>query len=222
LNAAKADNILIGEYMDFKNLFSQTWKLFVANLAPLVLTTFVYIAVSIVSFGILAPVLTAGYMQSILLLVREGRKPQIRDLFGQMRLFFPLLGFLLLVSFVVMLGLKILVLPGIVAMIALSYFCLFMLPLMTDEGLGLIEAIKESSRMAMEPPVGEYIVVIIVFLIINSIGNSTGIGILFTQPFATIFIMLVYEIKRRRMLPYSKKTTENGTFTAPPPPPSGV
>jgi hypothetical protein len=206
--------------MDFKNLFSQTWQLFVANLVPLVLSTFVYIAVSVVSFGIMAPVLTAGYMHSILLLVREGRKPRIRDLFGQMRLFFPLLGFLVLIGIVVMIGLKILVLPGIVAMAALSYFCLFMLPLMTDEGLGLVEAIRESSRMALEPPVGEYIMVIIIFLVINSIGNSTVIGILFTQPLATIFIMLVYEIKRRRLLP-SSHSAGPGTsgFTAPPPPP---
>jgi hypothetical protein len=207
--------------MDLKKLLSQTWQLFVANLVPLVLSTFVYIALSVLSFGIMAPVLTAGYMHSILLLVREGRKPTIRDLFGQMRLFFPLLGFLILISIVVIIGLKILVLPGIAAMIALSYFCLFMLPLMTDEGLGLVEAIKESSRLALEPPVGEYIVVIFIFLIINSIGNSTAIGIFFTQPFATIFILLVYEIKRRRMLPYSKKTTKKETFTAPPPPPPG-
>jgi uncharacterized membrane protein YeiB len=206
--------------MDFKNLFSQTWQLFVANLVPLVLSTFVYIAVSVVSFGIMAPVLTAGYMHSILLLVREKRKPKIRDLFGQMRLFFPLLGFLILIGIVVMIGLKILVLPGIAAMIALSYFCLFMLPLMTDEGLGLVEAIRESSRMALEPPVGEYIVVIIIFLVINSIGNSTGIGILFTQPLATIFIMLVYEIKKRRLLPSSHATGQGTSgFTAPPPPP---
>ncbi len=206
--------------MDFKNLFSQTWKIFIANLVPLVLSTFVYIAVSVVSFGLMAPVLTAGYMHSILLLVREGRKPRIRDLFSQMRLFLPLLGFLLLTALMAMIGLKLLVLPGIAFLIALSYFCLFMLPLMTDEGLGLIEAIKESSRMAMEPPVGEYLVVIIIFLVINSIGNSTGIGILFTQPFATIFILLVYEIKRRRQLPYSHTGSTMGNGGTPPPPPN--
>jgi uncharacterized membrane protein YeiB len=72
---------------------------------------------------------------------------------------------------------------------------------MTDQGLGLIEAVKESGRMALSPPVGEHIAVVTVFLVLSSIGNSTGIGILFTQPFATLFVLLIYELKRRRMLP---------------------
>ena len=199
--------------MNFKDIFTRTWNLFVANLPALILTTLVYIAVSVVSFGIMAPVLTAGYMQSLLLLIREGRKPEIRDLFGQMRLFFPLLAFLVAIVLMVSIGFGVLVIPGIVAIIALSFFCLYMLPLMTDQGLGLMDAIKTSSRMAMEPPVNEHIAVVAVFLIINSIGNSTGIGVLFTQPFATLFILLVYERKRRRMISLSRPEIN------PPPPP---
>ncbi len=200
--------------MDFKDIFNRSWKLFVANLPVLILSTLVYIAVSVVSLGIMAPVLTAGYMQSLLLLIREGRKPEIRDLFGQMRLFFPLLAFLVAVIIVVSIGFGILVLPGIGVIIALCFFCLYMLPLMTDQGLGLIDAVKTSSRMALEPPVGEQIAVVTVFLIINSIGNSTGIGVLFTQPFATLFILLVYERKRRRKITFST----NAQNTPPPPP----
>ncbi len=200
--------------MDFKDLFTRSWKLFIANLPALILSTLVYIAVSVVSLGIMAPVLTAGYMQSLLLLIRNGRKPEIRDLFGEMRQFFPLLAFLVAVIIVVSIGFGILVLPGIGIIIALSFFCLYMLPLMTDQGLSLIDAVKTSSRMALEPPVGEQIAVVVVFLIINSIGNSTGIGVLFTQPFATLFILLVYEQKRRRMLCFSETTTNS-----PPPPP---
>ena len=201
--------------MDFKELFNQCWKIFVANLPVLILLTFVYVIVSVVSLGIMGPVLTAGYMQSLLLLVREGHKPKIRDLFSQMRLFFPLLAFMLLVVVVVSIGFGILVIPGIAAVIALAFFCLYMLPLMTDQGLGLIEALKTSSRMAMNPPVGEHITVVIVFLVLSSIGNSTGIGVLFTQPFATIFVLLFYEQKRQRLLSSPGMRVNNG----PPPPP---
>ncbi len=189
--------------MDFKDIFTRTWNLFVANLPALILSTLVYIGVSVVSFGIMTPVLTAGYMQSLLLLIREGRKPSVRDLFGQMRLFFPLLAFLVAIILMVSIGFGVLVIPGIVAIIALSFFCLYMLPLMTDQGLDLMDAIKTSSRMALEPPVSEHIAVVAIFLIINSIGNSTGIGVLFTQPFATLFILMVYERKRRRMITFS-------------------
>jgi len=187
--------------MDFKTIFERSWKLFVAHLVPLLLSTLVYLAVSVVSLGVMAPVMTAGYMQSLLLLIRDGRKPEIRDLFGQMRLFFPLLGFMIVCVLIIMTGFALLVVPGIAITIGLSFFCLYMLPLMTDQRLGLIEAVKESGRMALSPPVGEHIAVVTVFLILSSIGNSTGIGILFTQPFATLFVLLVYELKRRRMLP---------------------
>ena len=91
---------------------------------------------------------------------------------------------------------------------------MYMLPLMTDQELGLVEAFKESGRMAMEPPVGEHVAVVAVFLVLNSIGNSTGIGVLFTQPFAVLFVLSVYECKRRRMLPPPMESTDN------PPPPS--
>ena len=73
--------------MDFKTHFEQSWTLFVAHLPALLISTLVLFAVSVISLGIMAPVLVAGYMQSLLLLVRDNRKPEVGDLFKQMRLF---------------------------------------------------------------------------------------------------------------------------------------
>lgn len=198
--------------MDFKTHLEQSWNLFVANLAPLLISTLVLIVVSIVSLGFMAPVMTAGYMQSLLLLVREERTPKTGDLFGQMRLFFPLLAFTLVTALAIFLGLAMLVLPGIAVIIALTFFCMYMLPLMTDQDMGIVEAVKESGRMALQAPVSEHIAVIAVFLVLNSIGNSTGIGVLFTQPFATLFVLSVYELKRRRMLP-SPDSSKEGSWS---------
>jgi hypothetical protein len=132
--------------MDFKGLLEQTWKIFTDFLPAMLLSTLGLIGISIVSMGILAPVAGAGYMQSLLLAVRDNRKPEIGDLFSQMRLFLPLLGFGILVFIAVFIGFIFLVLPGIIMVLALSFFCLYMLPLMTDREMGLIDAIKESSR----------------------------------------------------------------------------
>ena len=202
--------------MDFKAHLEQTWSLFVANLPALLISTIVLLVCSTISLGIMAPVLMAGYMQSLLLLVRENRKPEVGDLFSYMRLFFPLLAFTVLVVLVFGIGLTMLILPGIAVLLAVSFFCIYMMPLMTDQELGLVEAVKESSRMALQPPVSEHIAVIAVFLVLNSIGNSTGIGVLFTQPFAILFVLSVYEVKRQRMLPPPPKNE------ATPPPPPGV
>ena len=48
----------------------------------------------------------------MLLAMREGRKPKIADLFSEMRLFLPLLGFGVLAMLAISLGFTLLVVPG--------------------------------------------------------------------------------------------------------------
>ena len=159
----------------------------------MILMTVAMSLVCLVTFGILTPVLMAGYFQSILLMLRENRKPKVQDLFSQMSLFFPLLGFGIVVVIVVLVGFMLLVIPGILAALAASFLCLYMLPLMTDRGLSLIEAVKESYRMTAKGNVGDQVVVFILFIGISAIGGSVFIAWLFTQPLASVFLMSVYD-----------------------------
>ena len=198
--------------MDFKEHFERAWQSLMGNFAPVLVNTLVMIVVSVISLGLLAPVVSAGYMQSLLLTLRENRKPDVKDLFAHMDLFFPLLGFTALFVILVCIGLLLLILPGIAVMLAGTFFLVYMLPLMTDRKMGLIEAIKESSRMALEDPVGEHIAVVAVLLILNSIGSSVVLGVLLTHPYACFFILSVYEVKQRRQL--------TGPGSNPPPPPT--
>ncbi len=179
--------------MDFKKHFTRTWELTLEFIAPLILMTVVMSLACLVTLGILTPVLMAGYFQSILLLLREKRRPQIQDLFSQMKLFFPLLGFGVVVLFAVLIGFMLLVLPGILVLLAASYLCLYMLPLMTDRGLTLTEAVKESYRMTTKGNVGDQVVVFILFIGISALGGSVFIAWLFTQPLASLFLMSVYD-----------------------------
>jgi hypothetical protein len=179
--------------MDFKKHLETSWNLTLRFIAPLILMTLLMFLVSFLTVGILAPVTMAGYVHAILLLVRDGREPKLQDVFSQMQLFWPLLGFGIVVFAAVVLGFMLLVLPGILVILALSFGCLFMLPLMTDKGLGLIEAVKESWVMSTSGVILDHIVVVILFVGITAIGSSVFIGSLFTQPLATIFLILVYE-----------------------------
>ncbi|MCI5131210.1 MAG: hypothetical protein D3904_06730 [Candidatus Electrothrix sp. EH2] len=197
--------------MDFKEHFERAWQAMMGNFAPVLVNTLVMVAVSIISLGFLAPVVSAGYMQSLLLVLRENRKPDIKDLFVYMDLFFPLLGFTALFVTVVCIGLLLLLLPGIAVLLAGTFFLVYMLPLMTDRKMGLIKAVKESSRMALEQPVGEHIAVVAVLIILNSIGSSVVFGALLTHPYACFFILSVYEAKQRRQI--------TGPGSNPPPPP---
>jgi len=183
--------------MDFKQHFLTAWNLMLRFIVPLVLSTLVLLAVSGVTFMVLAPVLTAGYMHSILRMIREGREPRIQDLFSQMRLFLPLLLFSAAALVVVVIGLFLLVLPGIAVAAGLTFVCLYMLPLMADRDLGLVDAVKASFAMVSRDQVGEQAIAALLFVGISALGSSVILS-LFTQPFATIFLMSVYEERARK------------------------
>ena len=181
--------------MDFKIHLEKAWHLTLKYIASLIIMTLVMIAASFFTLGILGPVTMAGYMQSILLMMRDGREPKVQDVFSHMRLFFPLILFGALVILASLIGFALVVIPGIAVVLAVAYCCLFMLPLMTDKELGLFDAVKESYSMTAKGNWTDNLAVFIIFMGLLGLGGVAFIGLLFTQPFATIFLMSVYEAK---------------------------
>jgi hypothetical protein len=109
-----------------------------------------------------------------------------------MRLFLPLLVFSILFTIVAIIGFTLIVIPGFLVVLAAAFGCLYMLPLMTDRQMGLIDALKTSWNMALKENVADHIVVVILFFGLLAIGSSVFIGTLFTQPFATVFLASIY------------------------------
>ncbi len=185
--------------MDFKKHLLLAWNLTLSHIVSLILMTLVMLGVSVVTLGILMPVTMAGYMHSVLMLLRTGREPKMQDLFSQMRLFLPLLLFFAAVFIAVMIGFAMFFLPGLLIALAVTFCCIYMIPLMVDRNLGLLDAVRESYRMAMSGPVADHVVLVIIYMGINMIGSSFLIGALFTQPLATLLLMSVYDEKTDRM-----------------------
>lgn len=178
--------------MDFKKYIENAWGLTIDHIASLIILTLVMFVIWILTAGILAPVTLAGYTQSLLLMIREKRDPRIQDLFSQFRLFLPLLGFAVVVFIGIMVGFMFLFFPGLIIALLVSFACLYMIPLMTDQDLPLFDAIKKSYAMSMEGELLDNIIVLIIYLGINMIGSSVFIGSLFTQPLATLFLLTVF------------------------------
>lgn len=199
--------------MDFKKHLEVAWNLTLKHIVPLVLMTLVMLALSAITFGILAPVLMAGYVHAIVQMLRDGREPAIGDIFSRMNLFLPMLLFSIVVGLASIIGFLMLVLPGLIVIIAVTFGCLYMLPLMTEENMGLIDAVKTSWQMVTGDKIADHIVVVILVVGLSFIGTSVVVGTLFTQPFATIFVMSVY-------LERMEQTSR--TMTAPPSPPPGT
>ena len=169
---------------------------------------------TIVSLGIMAPVTTAGYMKSLLLAAREGRTPDVKDLFSEMSLFLPLLGFAFVIIVVIGIGFMFLILPGFALMLLFIFASLYMLPLMVDRRLGVIDALKGSWEMANRKPIADQAIITIIYIAILSIGGSIPFAILVAQPLATFVILSVYQERMD-----ASQGTAKVQSTPPPPPP---
>lgn len=200
--------------MDFKKHLETAWNLMVKYIAPLIFMTLVMIIVCVISFGILSPAVLPGFIYSILMMVKEGREPKIQDIFSQMKLFLPILGFWIVVSILTFIGFRLFVLPGIAISLAVTFFCIYVIPLMVDQDMGLIDAIKKSYAMSLEGEVIDHLVVVLLFIGITAVGYCIfGIGELFAQPFATIFLISVYLEKVKSSGSKEKPKIESGETT---------
>lgn len=179
--------------MDFKEYLKIAWENTLSFIVPVILLTLVQTVVVIFSLGILAPVTTAGYIQSLLRALRHGREPKIGDLFSEMRLFLPLFVFGILASLVTFLGFLLLILPGFAVLAFLIFATIYMMPLMTDRNMGMIEAIKESWNMALKQPMADQVVLMVLYLGLLSVGGTIPLALLFVQPLATFLMLAVYE-----------------------------
>jgi hypothetical protein len=184
--------------MNFQTHAETAWQSTLKFLGPLILLTLAQLLVSTFSLGIMAPVTMAGYMQSLLLALRHGREPELKDLFSETRLFLPLIGFGLLVMIALTIGFTVFILPGIVMTIGLVFGTLYMVPLMTDQGLGLMDALKGSWEMATQEPWTDQIIITALYLAILSLGGTVVVAVLFTQPLATMLVLSVYEERLRK------------------------
>ena len=179
--------------MDMKYHIETAWKHCIGNIVSLIVLTLVVAAVSIVSLGILAPVAFAGYTHSLFQLLKNNREPKAQDVFSQLKLFLPLFIFGLIVFIITLIGFTLFVLPGILFSIIIGYTCLYMIPIMVDKEFGLLDAVKKSISMVTGSHLTDHIIVFIIFYALTIVGGSSFIGFLFLQPFATLFLLSVYE-----------------------------
>lgn len=182
--------------MDIKNHIMAAWKTGLDHFTPLVISTLVLSAVCVISIGVLAPVAFAGYAWSLHLLLIQKREPRAQDIFSQLQLFFPLFGFSIVIFIIAAIGFTLFILPGIVFTAIVGYTCLYMMPLMVDKKFGLIDAIKKSTAMVTTRPITDHVVVFLIFYALTTIGGGSLIGFLLLQPFATLFLLSVYETSK--------------------------
>jgi hypothetical protein len=167
MNTAVIAQPIVRQTLDIGLVFKQGWRLFVKDIGPLIIGALIVGLLSIVTLGILAGPLVAGLYGMVVKRVRDGQRPEVGDVFGQMDRFWSFFAAALVLGLLI--GLASLTIIG---GILLATIWLYVFPLMVDRRMGLGEAMRTSYEMVTQAGFWEHLALVIVFLVIASIANG--------------------------------------------------
>lgn len=193
----------------FSVLIHESWNLFKKNWKTLLITALVYFltqallsslqkglsqsdshsggVIGLLSW-VVSTIMTIGWLKIYLALTRKN-KVHIDDLFKHYSLFFKYFFGTALTAIIVVLGYILLIVPGII----LSLKLIFVPYLLVDKKMGIIDSLKESSRITQGIK-GKLFLYMIGLLGINILGLlALGIGVLVTIPITGFASALLYE-----------------------------
>ncbi len=139
-------------------------------------------------WNLVATVIAAGWSYTALKVLR-GRQAEFGELFGGFSHFWPIVIANVLTIIAVVVGLALLVIPGIIIALGLSQWML----LIMDQNVSGMEALKGSWRM-MQGYKWPYFLMGLIFLGVNILGIlALGLGLLVTIPFTITAYCAFYE-----------------------------
>lgn len=165
----------------------ESWEAFKQDGVLYILANLVVALVSVVSLGILAAPLTVG-MIDVIRKRRRGEPAKVSDVFSGFSRFGASFVAMLLVFLGVMVGMILLIVPGII----FAFLCAFTLHGIAYRGLGAVDAIKHSFR-AVKSNALAVAVMMLVALVINAVGGLVWVGTLLTGPFTMLLFTIAYE-----------------------------
>jgi hypothetical protein len=176
---------LAGARLDIGHALRQAARLFVKDLAPLIVGALIAGALSVLTIGVLAGPLLAGLYGMVIGRVRDGRRPEVRDVFARLDRFWSYAAAAL--ALVLLVGLASLTVVG---GFALATIWLYVFPLMVDRGLGLGEALKTSRDMVMRGGFWEHLALVLVLFVVVSVAN--GALAILAAPFVVVVVTAAY------------------------------
>jgi hypothetical protein len=171
--------------LDIGLALKQAARLFVKDLAPLIIAALVAGALSVLTLGILAGPLFAGLYGMVIGRVRDGRQPAVGDVFAGLDRFWSYAAAALVL--VLLIGLASITIVG---GFALATIWLYVFPLMVDRGLGLGAAMKASKDMVMRVGFWEHLALVVVLFVILSVAN--GALAILAAPFVVVAVSAAY------------------------------
>ena len=171
--------------IDIALAFKGGWRVFAADIVPLLLGGLITLVLSIVTLGIMAGPLVAGLYKMVVGRIRDGRPAQISDLFDCMERFGAFFAAALVL--VVLIGLASLTIVG---GIVLATIWMYVFPLMVDRGMSLGEAMKTSYHLVVDNGFWEHLALVILLIALNGMANG-ALGLL-AMPFTIATVAAAY------------------------------
>jgi uncharacterized membrane protein len=187
MTTIEATPALARPHIDIALAFKGGWKVFAADIVPLLVGGLITAALSIVTLGILAGPLVAGLYKMAVGRIRDGKPAQISDVFDCMERFGAFFAAALVL--VVLIGLASLTIVG---GILLATVWMYVFPLMVDRGMSLGEAMKTSYHMVVDQGFWEHLALVILLMALSAIADS-WLGLI-TVPFTIATLAAAYYV----------------------------
>jgi hypothetical protein len=171
--------------LDFGYVLKKAGSVFVDDIVPLVLATLIAGMLSIVTLGILVGPMYAGLCSMVITRVRDGKSPQVGDVFSCMDRFWSFLG----ASIVLLLAIGLASIT-IIGGVLLAVIWLYVFPLMVDRRMGLFEAMTASKDVVVRGGFWQHLVLVILLVAIGAIGHCYLA--LLTIPFSVALVLVAY------------------------------
>ena len=171
--------------LDIGLALKQAARLFVKDLAPLLIAALIAGALSVLTLGVLAGPLFAGLYGMVIARVRDGKQPEVGDVFDGLQRFWSYFAAALVLALLVGLA-SITIVGGFL----LATIWLYVFPLMVDRGVGLGEAMKASKDLVMREGFWEHLALVIVLFVIVSVAN--GALAIIAAPFVVVAVTAAY------------------------------
>lgn len=175
--------------MDLGKYISEAWNIYIKNIVTILVSLIVAGIVGGITLGILAVPMMMGFMM-LFVKAKRGQQIAVNDTFAYIGKFLPLLLGAIALYIMILVGLILVVIPGLIFM-AWWMYTFF---LMVDKNMGFGDAMKESKKIVSSKGTMMHILFLIVAGFIGGIGGALfGIGQLLTLPIGVGAVALAYE-----------------------------
>jgi hypothetical protein len=173
--------------LDIGLALKQAARLFVKDLSPLLIAALIAAALSVLTLGILTGPLFAGLYGMVIGRVRDGRQPEVGDVFSGLDRFWSYAGAALVL--VVLVGLASITIVG---GFLLAAIWLYVFPLMVDRGLSVSDAMRESKDLVMKNGFWEHVALVVLLALIGAVAGWP-LGVL-VAPFTVALVTAAYYV----------------------------